>query len=130
MTSQDSNNNQRNDMEPNSLVLNPRSERNGELKCSRCGEKVVEVSGHHENRFECGCDGLVEFEIPVKGNDDKDNLDIDAIIDNDYTVHEEQDVIECPICKGSGTTSVSLGKLSGTVECDNCGGTGEVAPVN
>lgn len=105
------------DMEPNGLVLNPRSKRSGELKCSRCGEKVVEVSGHYENRFECGCDGLVEFEIPVE--DKSGDNDEDSIIEDVYTI-SKPDKQKCPMCYDGVESS----------ECTYCNGTGEVRRID
>lgn len=53
-------------MQATELVLNPRSDIIGSLKCSICDEEIVEVSTEHENRFECGCNHLIKFEIPTE----------------------------------------------------------------
>jgi len=53
-------------MKPNDLSLNPRSHIEAYPKCPLCDEHIYEVSGDAENKFECGCEEVVKFTIPVE----------------------------------------------------------------
>lgn len=53
-------------MESNNLVLNPGADATAHPICPNCEEKIVELSTGHENRFTCGCNQLIEFDIPVE----------------------------------------------------------------
>lgn len=55
-----------NKMKPNDLTLNPRSDIKAYPKCPLCGEHIYETSGDAQNKFECGCDEVVKFTIPVE----------------------------------------------------------------
>lgn len=120
-------------MKANSMVLNPKAKIKGKLKCSHCGEKIVEVSTEHENEFQCGCEELVEFEIPVYGEDDKDNKgdvsggdSVDPILDGLDSISDDIEFTSCSRCGGTGTVSVYFGYMGGSRECSKCGGTGRV----
>lgn len=52
-------------MEPNELTLNPHSDTTATPICPLCEEEIQELSSDVENRFVCGCNKLIEFEIPV-----------------------------------------------------------------
>ena len=53
-------------MKANELILNPRSDMEVYPKCPLCNQHIYEVSGDAENKFECGCEEVVKFTIPVK----------------------------------------------------------------
>ena len=107
-------------MDPNKLTLNPGADISGKLVCSHCGEEIVEVATDKENRFECGCEEIVEFDIPTE---DHTTEKTDSSIVDSSDISETYD---CPMCRGTGVQSVYLGEVGGTVECDNCDGTGKI----
>lgn len=118
-------------MEPNNITLNPGADISGRLVCSHCGEEIEEVSYENQNRFECGCEKPVKFEIPAEdktGSEDDDEgddwLDLDKPSENLYNDGD------CQKCGGTGQVTIYMGKVGGTVQCDRCDGTGKSPYVN
>ena len=117
-------------MNPNEITLNPGSDISGKLVCSHCGEEIKEVSYENQNRFECGCEKPVKFEIPTEDKTSSEDSDADDWLDLDKPSENLYNYGDCSKCGGSGEVTIYLGKTGGIVECDRCGGTGDEPEVN
>jgi hypothetical protein len=118
-------------MDPNEITLNPGADISGKLVCSHCGEEIEEVSYENQNRFECGCEKPVKFEIPTEDKTSSEDSDEDDnLLGLDKPSKDLYNREDCQKCGGTGKITIYMGKVGGSVECDRCNGTGKSPYAN